>query len=313
MGVLFAIIIAVALWFAFNKMRKIPEQNIRGKITTKVVFGLAVLFTFIIFSNIVVIVDAGEVGVQVFFGKVQQRTLKAGINIVNPFVNIVKYPTRVQEYTMSIAVGEGQRKGDDSITTRTLDGLEVAVDLTVWWVVNPEKVNEIYEKIAQSMYVLEENITRPAIRTVIRDTTSKFKMDDLYTEKRNDYTNTIAEELKVILKEKHIIVDRVLVRNIKLPKLVDDAIQNKMRSKQEEETMEYKKNIAKKEAEIREIEAKGLARAQEIINSTLTPYYLQHEAIQSYTKLAGSPNTTFVILPTSPNSAGMPLILGGVK
>jgi hypothetical protein len=67
------------------------------------------------------------------------------------------------------------------------------------------------------------------------------------------------------------------------------------------------------EAEIKIIEAQGLAKAQQIINSTLTPYYLQHEAIESYTKLAGSQNTTFVILPTSPNSAGMPLILNGAK
>ena len=77
--------------------------------------------------------------------------------------------------------------------------------------------------------------------------------------------------------------------------------------------MQYKKQKATQETEIKIIEAQGLARAQQIINSTLTPYYLQHEAIQAYTKLAGSPNTTFVILPTSPNSAGMPLILNAVK
>ncbi len=313
MGVLFSVFIATALWFAFTKMKKIPDQNVRGKTTTKITLGLAVVFSFIVLANFVVIIDAGEVGVQVFFGKVQNRTLKAGINIVNPFVTIVKYPTRIQEYTMTIAPKDGEPEGDDSITARTLDGLEVVIDLTVWWVVNPEKVNEVYEKVAKNMYMLEYNITRPAIRTVIRDVAARYKMDDMYTEKRKDFTLTIIEELTIMLKNKHIIIDNALIRNIKLPKTVDDAIQNKMKAKQEEETMEYKKNIAKKEAEIREIEAQGLARAQAIINSTLTPYYLQHEAIQAYTKLANSQNTTFVILPTSPNSAGMPLILGGVK
>ena len=82
-----------------------------------------------------------------------------------------------------------------------------------------------------------------------------------------------------------------------------------MRAKQEEEAMKYKKNIARKQAEIKEIEAMGLARAQKIINSTLSRNYLQHEAIAAYEKLANSKNTTFVILPTSPHSTGMPLIL----
>jgi len=67
---------------------------------------------------------------------------------------------------------------------------------------------------------------------------------------------------------------------------------------------------SKKEAEVRIVEAKGIAEAQRIINQTLTKNYLQHEAIQAYGELAGSPNTTFVIMPTSPQGAGLPLIIG---
>lgn len=313
MGVLFSLAICIVMWVVWNKMRKNNVVTRQSIIIKRITLIAAVFFSYMVVSNCIVVIDAGEVGVQVFFGKVQERTLKAGINFVNPFVNIVKYPTRIQEYTMTIAPKQGEPQGDDSITARTLDGLEVVIDLTVWWLVNPEKVNEVYERVAKNMYYLEYNITRPAIRTVIRDVAARYKMDDMYTEKRKDFTQTITDELRVMLKDKHIVIDNTLVRNIKLPKTVDDAIQNKMKAKQEQETMEYKKNIAKKEAEIREIEAQGLARAQAIINSTLTPLYLQHEAIQGYTKLAGSQNTTFVILPTSPNSAGMPLIIGGVK
>ena len=65
-------------------------------------------------------------------------------------------------------------------------------------------------------------------------------------------------------------------------------------------------DIAKKDAEIRIEEAKGIAKAQEIINRTLTPNYLQHEAIQAQLKMASSPNHTTVYIPSGPN--GIPII-----
>ncbi len=311
MGVVFTLALAIVFLSVYIGRKKREAQDVRARGVNNILLVFTVVFFLITLSNFIVIIDAGEVGVQILFGKVQQRTLKAGINVVNPFINIVKYPTRVQEYTMSIATGEGRKSGDDSIKVRTLDGLEVSVDLTVWWLIDPESVNNMYANLAKSVYELELKIIRPAIRTVVRDTAAVYKMDALYTSKRTEFTERVDRDLKEMFMSKNVRVDRVLVRNINLPQMVEKAIQEKMRSKQEEEAMEYKKNIAMREAEIKEVEARGLANAQRIINSTLSDKYLQHEAIMAYEKLANSPNTTFVILPTSPTATGMPLILGG--
>ena len=70
---------------------------------------------------------------------------------------------------------------------------------------------------------------------------------------------------------------------------------------------ETQREIAKKDAEIRVEEAKGIAEAQKIINTTLTSNYLQHEAIQAQSKMADSPNHTTVYIPVGTN--GMPLVL----
>ena len=66
------------------------------------------------------------------------------------------------------------------------------------------------------------------------------------------------------------------------------------------------KDIAKKDAEIKIEEAKGIAEAQRIINSTLTANYLQHEAIQTQLVMANSPNHTTVYIPSGPN--GIPFV-----
>ncbi len=64
--------------------------------------------------------------------------------------------------------------------------------------------------------------------------------------------------------------------------------------------------VEKQKADIRVVEAEGIARAQQIITGTLTDRYLQHEAIESQRALANSPNHTTVYIPSGQN--GIPLV-----
>ena len=88
--------------------------------------------------------------------------------------------------------------------------------------------------------------------------------------------------------------------------VVSDAVEEKLAAQQLLEEKETQKAIMKKDAEIRIEEARGIAEAQKIINATLTPNYLQHEAIQAQLKMAESPNHTTVYIPVGTN--GIPLI-----
>lgn len=82
------------------------------------VFGIII----IIFSAITTI-NAGEIGIMVVFGKTLDRQLYSGLNIKNIFAEVIKFPIRLQEFTMSIATEEGERFGDDSISALTKDQL----------------------------------------------------------------------------------------------------------------------------------------------------------------------------------------------
>ena len=97
------------------------------------------------------------------------------------------------------------------------------------------------------------------------------------------------------------------------PKEIDDAIKAKLASQQMLAQKDFELQTAQKNAEIQVAEARGVADSQNIIQQKLTPLYVQYEAIKAYEHLAGSPNTTFVIMPTNPNGAGMPMILNAGK
>ena len=77
---------------------------------------------------------------------------------------------------------------------------------------------------------------------------------------------------------------------------------NEIRIQQQEQLIQ----VEKQKAEIRVVEAEGIARAQELINKSLTDKYLQHEAIKAQEKMADSPNHTQIYIPVGTN--GIPLV-----
>jgi len=64
--------------------------------------------------------------------------------------------------------------------------------------------------------------------------------------------------------------------------------------------------VEKQKAEVRRAEAIGIAEAQKTINATLTPLYIQHEAIQAQEKMVNSPNHTEIYIPSGAN--GVPIV-----
>ena len=112
---------------------------------------------------------------------------------------------------------------------------------------------------------------------------------------------TYVEGFKVLAKD-----DLNVSFRIDYPDIVAAAVEKKLAAQQLLEEKEVQREIAKKDAEIKIEEAKGIAEAQRIINSTLTANYLQHEAIQAQLTMANSPNHTTVYIPSGTN--GIPLV-----
>lgn len=97
-----------------------------------------------------------------------------------------------------------------------------------------------------------------------------------------------------------------VVGNVDYPKVVTEAVEKKLAAKQLLDEKVTQREIAKRDAEIRIEEARGIAEAQRVINSTLNQNYLQHEAINAQLKMADSPNHTTVYIPSGVN--GIPLV-----
>ena len=209
---------------------------------------------------------------------------------------------RTQAYTMSIAAEEGQRYGDDAITSLTKDGLEVAMDLTVWYRLSSDEAARVYQQIG-SDYV--DKIVRPAARTAIRNTTVRYNAIEIYSEKREEVQTAINTELTKDFTDRGIILEKVLLRNIKLPVKVKNAIEAKLEAEQDAQKMEFVLLKETKEADRKKIEAAGIAEAQRIIAQSLIGErgraYLSWKYLENLQSLYQSPNNTIVISPYDKN------------
>jgi regulator of protease activity HflC (stomatin/prohibitin superfamily) len=300
-------LLIIAALFIFRATYKISPEDRRIqdklKIRTFGTLGASALAAVMIIGSLLRIVPAGNVGVQVLFGKVlTNATLSEGLNIVNPFVDLEIMTVRTQAYTMSIATEEGQRYGDDAITSLTKDGLEVAMDLTAWFHLDPTEAAMVFQKIG-SDYM--DKIVRPAARTAIRNTTVKYNAVEIYSEKREEVQNDISTTLERDFTDRGIILEKVLLRNIKLPLKVKDAIEAKLEAEQDAQKMEFVLLKETKEADRKKIEAAGIAEAQRIIAQSLIGErgraYLSWKYLENLQNLYTSPNNTVVISPYDKN------------
>jgi len=250
----------------------LTHKGIKGikNLVITIIIGLIVLILLI---NMIVIIPAGETGVYHLFGKVRDKELKSGIHLINPLANVTIMSIRTEQYTMSIAHGEGERIGDDSIDSLTKEGLKVTLDLSVLYHLNEDEASEVYKNIGIEY---PEKIMRPEVRNAIREIIALYEAKDIYSEKRQEAADKILTKLKEDIEPRGIEIETVLLRNVILPPLLTNAIEEKLTADQEQQKYDFILQKEEKEAERKRIEAEGQRDAQQIINQSLSNQYLQY-------------------------------------
>jgi regulator of protease activity HflC (stomatin/prohibitin superfamily) len=146
----------------------------------------------------------------------------------------------------------------------------------------------------------------PQFRSVIRGATVNHDAKDLYTSGREVVAQEIYDGLHRMLGERGIVLEKVLLRKIVLPKMVEEAINSKLAAEQEAERMKFVLQKERQEAERKRVEASGIADFQRIVTQGISDPLLKWKAIEVAHELSKSPNTKVVILG---DKSGLPIIL----
>jgi hypothetical protein len=164
----------------------------------------------------------------------------------------------------------------------------------------PELVRELVEKWGgadwYNLNVKEQFAS--AVREQVQVLNS-FEVKD----KIDDISAAVMAKMKISYKGSPIEFLSVDIGNIEYPQVVVSSVIEKFVTDQDNERKEIELKIAQKEIEIGVSRARGTRDAQTIIRTTLDPMYLQFEALEAIEQLAGSQNTTFLVMPFSKNGS----------
>ena len=248
-----------------------------------------VLGAVLILASGIRIIGPGEVGVMDLFGKVLNRELHSGVNLVNPLVNV---------HTFSIKTREMQ----ETMNVPSKEGLQVDLDVSILYRMKPDDASEIFRTIGTNF---EDVVIIPNFRSSARNVTVQFDARALYTSGREIITQSLLNDLQVALEERGIIIEKVLIRGIRLPETVTSAIEEKLKADQEAQKMVFLVQREELEAQRKKVEAEGISEANKIIAQGLTSGYIQWYRIEMLKQLVNSPNNTIIIIPDDLKSVPM--------
>lgn len=242
-------------------MKKSKTLNSAGKLT-------ALLFLITIFLTPFVIVNAGERGVLMKFGEVQDQILGEGIHLIIPLVNTVqKLSVRVQKQEIS---AEASSK----------DLQDVFTDVALNWHIIPDEANIIFQQIGEEKNIVDR-IINPAVEEVLKAVMAKYTAEEIIT-KRGEVKDGVDDTLTTRLGSYHIAVDDISLVHVHFSQLFGEAVEAKQIAEQEAKRAEFIALKATKEAEARVNLAKGDAEVQRLLRDNLTPELLQRQAIEKW-------------------------------
>lgn len=125
-------------------------------------------------------------------------------------------------------------------------------------------------------------------------------------ENRAEIAEKVLKNMQEICKGTPFVTHTVVVGNVEYPQSVQQAVERKLSAQQEQERAKIEIQIAEQKALVKVAEAKGIAEAQQIINSSLTTNYLRHEYVKALEECAKAPNTTIIYVPLGKD--GLPFV-----
>ena len=215
--------------------------------------GAFILFIILAFAS-TTIVGAGERGVVVRLGNVQDRVLDEGFHFKAPFI----------ERVVKIDVTTQKAETEADAASRDLQSVDTTIALN--FSVNPSTANLLYQEYRRDY---TSRLIAPAIQEAVKAGTAQFSAEELIT-RRAEVRDAIKNDLEERLQPEGIDVQAFSIVNFSFSAAFDDAIENKQVEEQRAQQAERELQRIKIEAEQRIAQAQAEAEAIKIQAEAIT-------------------------------------------
>ncbi|WP_329622623.1 prohibitin family protein [Streptomyces sp. NBC_01255] len=289
-----AILLLIAAVVLFFVARSQDSKGLKLGAVGAVVAGL-----FSLVVSMTYVISAYEVGVPVAFGKVGSP-MTSGMHVKSPFTDVTTFSTRPVDLNLS---------DKDVVEVRSSQGGVMYAEVTVKWAVVPSKSVELY-KLAGSEDAIQQRLVYPDSREIVRNVFARYTSEQGYASDREKINAEIGTLIKERLVPRGIDVTTVNLRNVKPSDSLQGQIDRKIQQQQATERALEAARTAQAESDRRRIEAEGIARANKILNDSLTDKVLMNQCIDAF-KEAAAKNPIYTV--PCANGGSAPVIVDGSK
>ncbi len=146
------------------------------------------------------------------------------------------------------------------------------------------------------------------LRSVVRSKVQELKAFEV-KDRMAEIAAAVMADMKKRYKKSPIELLSVDIGDIQYPKIVVRSVVRKFVTNEDNERKDIELQIAQRQIQIGIAEARGVADSQLVIRTTLDPMFVQYEALKAVEQLAGSKNTTFVVMPYNTKGGQAPILL----
>ncbi len=266
---------------------------------TWIIAGVVALVVLIMSSTFIgcARIEAGYVGIKVnLLGGnrgVQDITEVTGFVVYNALTSkVYEFPTFVQHKVWTADTNEDSPSNEEFVVT-TKDGLSVSFDIGLDYQVIQSKVPEIFNKYRRPLEVITNEFIRTMVRNAYNQTASNFAAEELVA-KRTSYETEVRKKLDEEMRKSGFDIIQIgIIGKVRLPPGIENAINAKIQAVQEAIRAENQKQSviaeanksieeSKGAAESMRIRAESQAKANEILNKSLTPMLIQKMYIEKW-------------------------------
>lgn len=260
-----------------------------------IVFGLVCLFAFFyLWDSIVITIFPGHAGV--YFrrflnkGTVIEKSYQEGVHFIWPWNEMYIYDVRIQEFKQKVEV-------------LSQNGLTIMAVVSVRYYLLKDEIPLLHQRVGKNY---KDKVIIPSTISSVREVIGKYLPEQLYTTARHIFQDEILVGTVEETGRLPIVYSDIIIEVIKLPDMINKAIETKLR--QQQEFLEYQFKILKAQEEKKRkiIEASGIKEFQKIITESLSDPLLTWQGIQATKDIATSENAKIIIIG---GKDGLPIIL----
>lgn len=205
-------------------------ENYHGKSVVRTVrigrviaCGVALLLALILLCTMIRFVPTGYTGILTTFGKVEDTTLDAGLNIIAPWQRIVKLDNRSQKVEITT----------DAFSS---DIQQVQVVASINYCIDQQTAHTLYKTVGKNYY---DNVVLPRILENVKAVFAKYSAENLIAN-REDLSTEIVAAMRTDMADYGINVISLSIEDIDFTDAFTDAVEAKQVAAQEKLTAETK-------------------------------------------------------------------------